>query len=137
MRMYLDPDPNINQDWEILNKHICDTEFQIQCPPLNRITLGQHKSDNNNRKIQLSYVFCLLLRQGFSNFFGWWHLQLLIKIWRPKRHLATLFNVKYLLKWLNFGPHDQKNHNFNIWRPFLEVSRPSKGSRPLVWEPLC
>jgi len=24
----------------------------IQCPPLNRITLGQHKSDNNNKKIK-------------------------------------------------------------------------------------
>jgi len=25
--------------------------FKIQCPPLNRITLCQHKSDNNNRMI--------------------------------------------------------------------------------------
>ncbi len=27
-----------------------------------RITLGQHKSDNNNRMIQLTDVFCVLLR---------------------------------------------------------------------------
>ncbi len=31
--------------------------FHVQCPPLNRITLGQHKSDNNNRMIQLTDVF--------------------------------------------------------------------------------
>ncbi len=36
--------------------------FLIQCPPLNRITLGQHKSDNNNRMIQLTDVFCVLFR---------------------------------------------------------------------------
>ncbi len=29
----------------------------VQCPPLNRITLGKHKSDNNNRMIQLTDVF--------------------------------------------------------------------------------
>jgi len=33
---------------------------QIQCPPLNRITLGQHKSDNNNRIIQLTDGFYAL-----------------------------------------------------------------------------
>ncbi len=32
----------------------------IQCPPLNRITLGRHESDNNNRMIQLTDVFCVL-----------------------------------------------------------------------------
>jgi hypothetical protein len=26
--------------------------------------------------------------------------------------------------------------SFQIWRPFLDIWRPSKGSRPLVWEPL-
>jgi len=40
----------------------------IQCPPLNRITLGLHKSDNNNRMIQLTDVFCVLLMyNGISN----------------------------------------------------------------------
>ncbi len=34
----------------------------IQCPPLNRITFGQHKSDNNNRMIQLTDVICVLLK---------------------------------------------------------------------------
>ncbi len=32
----------------------------LQCPPLNRITLGQLKIDNNNRMIQLTDVFCEL-----------------------------------------------------------------------------
>jgi hypothetical protein len=40
----------------------------IQCPPLNRITLGQHKSDNNNQMIQLTdgfmYYLCI---NGISN----------------------------------------------------------------------
>ena len=31
--------------------------LQVQCPPLNRITLGQHKSDNNNWLIQLTDIF--------------------------------------------------------------------------------
>ena len=31
----------------------------LQCLPLNRITLGQHKSDNNNRMIKLIDVFCV------------------------------------------------------------------------------
>ena len=33
------------------------SHIEIQCPPLNRITLGQHKSDNNNQLIQLTDVF--------------------------------------------------------------------------------
>ncbi len=32
----------------------------IQCPPLYRITLGQHKSDNNNRMIRLTDGFYVL-----------------------------------------------------------------------------
>jgi len=32
----------------------------IQCPPPYRITLGQHKCDNNNQMIQLTNVFCVL-----------------------------------------------------------------------------
>ncbi len=35
--------------------------FELQYPPLNRITLGQHKSDNNNRMILLTDVICVLL----------------------------------------------------------------------------
>ena len=33
----------------------------FNCPPLNRITLGQPKSDNNNRLIRLTnvFVYCL------------------------------------------------------------------------------
>ncbi len=38
------------------------SKFIMQCPPLNRITLGQHKSDKNNRMIQLTDVVCVLLR---------------------------------------------------------------------------
>jgi len=34
----------------------------IQCTPLYRITLGQHKSDNNNRMFELTDIFWVLLR---------------------------------------------------------------------------
>ncbi len=36
--------------------------LEVQCLPLNRIILGQHKSDNTNRMIQLTNVFCVLFR---------------------------------------------------------------------------
>ena len=40
----------------------------VQCPPLNRITLGQHKSGNNNRMFQLTDIFFVLFRyNGLSN----------------------------------------------------------------------
>ena len=40
-------------------------KIQIQCPLLNRITLGRHKSDNNNRMIQLTDVFrALFIKTG-------------------------------------------------------------------------
>ncbi len=43
-------------------------EIMMQCPLLNRITLGQRKSDNNKRMIQLTDVFCVLLQyNGTSN----------------------------------------------------------------------
>ena len=35
--------------------------IEIQCPPLNMITLGQHKSDNHDKMIQLTNVFCICL----------------------------------------------------------------------------
>jgi hypothetical protein len=38
----------------------------VQCPLLNRITLGQHKSDNNNQMIQITDVFCVLLRYDWA-----------------------------------------------------------------------
>ena len=42
--------------------------YLVQCPSLNRITLGHHKSENNNRMIQLTDVFCVLFRyNGTSN----------------------------------------------------------------------
>ena len=34
----------------------------LQCPPLYRITLGQHKSDNNSQMIQLTDVLSVMLR---------------------------------------------------------------------------
>ncbi len=40
-----------------------------QCPPLNRITLGQHKNDNNNRMIQLTDLFCVLIRNKWASDF--------------------------------------------------------------------
>jgi len=36
-------------------------KLQMQCPPLKMITLGQHKSENNNQIIQLMDVFFVLL----------------------------------------------------------------------------
>ncbi len=39
----------------------------IHCPPLNRITLGQHNSDNNNRMIQLTDVFCALFKYYWAS----------------------------------------------------------------------
>ncbi len=60
----------------IRKKHSIDFGFltqtvlfiTIQCPSLNRITLSQHRSDNNNRMIQLTDAFCVLLRyNGTSN----------------------------------------------------------------------
>ena len=53
--------------WQTLNWSMAHkfTFFQIknhlQCSPLNRITSGQHKSDNNNRIIQITNIFCVLL----------------------------------------------------------------------------
>jgi hypothetical protein len=41
----------------------------IQCPQLNRITLGHHKSNNNNRLIQLTDAFCVLLMYWLANDF--------------------------------------------------------------------
>jgi len=38
------------------------SNFIVQCPLLYRITLGQHKSDNNNRMIQFTDAFCVLFR---------------------------------------------------------------------------
>ncbi len=43
--------------------------IEIQCPPLNRITLGQHESDNNNRMIQLTDVICVLLSYKWASNF--------------------------------------------------------------------
>jgi hypothetical protein len=39
----------------------------VQCPPLNGITLGRHKSDNNNRMIQLTDVFCALFIYNWAS----------------------------------------------------------------------
>jgi hypothetical protein len=39
------------------------------CPPLNRITLGQHKSDNNKRMIQITDVLCVLLKYRWASNF--------------------------------------------------------------------
>jgi hypothetical protein len=64
-----------------------------QCPPLNGITLGQHRTDSNNRMIQLTELFFVLLRyNGTSNIWlqyaadsiicdpiKWWHCIRLFK----------------------------------------------------------
>ena len=40
----------------------------IQCSPLNRITVGQYASDNINRMIQLTDVFCVLFRPAMADY---------------------------------------------------------------------
>ena len=40
--------------------YFCVVLAEVQCPPLNTITLSQLKSENNNRMIQLTDVFCVL-----------------------------------------------------------------------------
>ncbi len=45
--------------------------FNVQWSPVNRITLGQHNSDNNNRMIQLTDMFCVLLRYKWVSK-SWW-----------------------------------------------------------------
>ncbi len=53
-----------NRSWMSFRKQ----ERIKQYLPLNRITLGQHKSVNNNRLIQLNNVICVLFRyNGTSN----------------------------------------------------------------------
>ncbi len=47
--------------YKIFSDYITEA-LLLQCPPLNRITLGQHKSDKNNRMIKLTDVFCVLFR---------------------------------------------------------------------------
>ncbi len=62
-------DKNINLCWNIsssfsmifvfLSANLLLTSLYLN-PPLNWITLSQHASDNNNRMIQLTDVFCAL-----------------------------------------------------------------------------
>ncbi len=53
--------------WKSKLKSLCIVQIclekirVLQCPPLNRIILDRHKSDNNNQMIQLTNVFCVLL----------------------------------------------------------------------------
>ncbi len=43
--------------------------IELQCPPLDRITLGQLKSEYNKRMIELTDEFCVLLKyRRVSNF---------------------------------------------------------------------
>jgi hypothetical protein len=41
--------------------------FKIQCPPLNGITLGRHRRDNNDRMIQLTDVFCVVFLYNWAS----------------------------------------------------------------------
>ena len=49
---------------DCLIRYLQNISFIIQCPPLNRITLGQYKSDNNHRMIQFTDVFCVQGEMG-------------------------------------------------------------------------
>ena len=47
--------------------------YGLLCPPLDRITFGQHESDNNNRMIQLADILCVLFRcNGTSSDYSEW-----------------------------------------------------------------
>ena len=57
-----------SRDYKCADKREEGIIFYIQCLPLNRITLGQHASDNNKRMFQLTDLFCVLSRyNGTSN----------------------------------------------------------------------
>ncbi len=73
----LEIDQNINLDFVTFLTYVtfvtlmmcfelCDS-YDVQCSPLNRLTLGHHKSDNNNRMIQLTDVYCVLLRYRWAS----------------------------------------------------------------------
>jgi hypothetical protein len=48
----------ISRDCDVLSQFTLALKLSLlQFPPLNRITLGQHKSDNNIRMFQLTDVF--------------------------------------------------------------------------------
>ncbi len=77
-----------------------------------------------------------LLTQGFSNFLATLTI-FFVTIWWPLRHLATLFDVKHLVKLLDFLVILSEKFlilNLNIWRPFYKFGDPKKGSQSIVWE---
>ncbi len=76
-----------------------DTKL-IQCPPLNRITLAQYKSDTNNPMIQLTDVFCVVLRYKWaSNFWLQWAADSILRDPIKRRVLYLELRV---LKSVNF-----------------------------------
>ncbi len=73
----------------------------IQCPPLNRITLGQHKSDNNNRMIQLTDVICVLLGyKRASNFWLQWAADSIIRDPVKRWELRVFIFLMLFCYWL-------------------------------------
>jgi hypothetical protein len=56
-----------NSGTVVIQNYLHIFNIKLQCPPLNRITLGQHRSDNNNRMIQLTDAFCALLRYNWKS----------------------------------------------------------------------
>ncbi len=72
----------------------------IQCPLLNRITLGLQKSDNNNRMIQLTDVLCVLLRySGTSNIWLQYAADSIIRDPIKRRALSNKNYIYIMKKW--------------------------------------
>ena len=71
-----------NKSFLLLSPYVFASFFLMQCPPLNKITLGQHKSDNYiNQIIQLTDEFCALFRyNGTCNIWIQWAANPLLSV---------------------------------------------------------
>ena len=68
--------------------------MQLQCPLLNRITLAQHRRDNNNRLIQVTKDFCVLFcYNGTRN------------IWLQLAAVSIIRDPTRALYWQNTGAY--------------------------------
>ncbi len=95
----------------------------IQCPPLNRITFGQHKSDTNNRMIQLTDVFYVLIRYKWASNF-WLQLTADSIIRDPIKRRALWFtllemNIILLKLIYNVTSTWKQTHIVNKRSPFV------------------
>ena len=94
---------------------------QLLCLPLNRITLGQHETDNNNRMIHSIDVFCLLFWYNDWNCFWWslfWYLStLLITVGYPFKSEVS----NSVVLWLVIGDNSQLMKIWDLGYYFIKV----------------